>query len=110
MKRAAGLVLLWSLVEGPRDVGFLLGGPSDLTQGMLLKLTNGTLATVGLWHGWRVGYACLVGWCLQGALMSIGEWQGQGANLSSALSLGVRSLLLGWFVRERILRKETPAK
>lgn len=103
-------MLFWSMMEAHRDVGFLLEGPSELTGGMLLKLTNGAVATVGLWRGWRVGYACLVGWCVQGALMSVGEWQGQGPNLTSAASLLVRAWLLGWFVQQRILRKETETK
>ena len=106
MKRAAGLVGFWSLLELRRDLGFLLEAQPGLTQGMLLKLTVTLLAVVGLWKGWRVGYACLVGWCVQGMLMSLGDWQGQGPNLTSAASLLLRLGLLGWSVEQRILRKE----
>jgi hypothetical protein len=102
----ACLVLLLSLAELPRDVGFLLLGQRPLTMGMTLKLTTGTLACLGIWKGWLVGYACLVGWCLQGMLMSLGEWLGQGPNLVSASALLLRTGLLGWFVQQRILRKE----
>ena len=73
---------------------------------MTLKLLNGGLATLGLWKGWRVGYACLVLWCLQGMLMSLGEWLGQGANPLSSLSIALRLGLIVWFVRVRILRRE----
>ncbi|MBT9589296.1 hypothetical protein IV102_38575 [bacterium] len=106
MKRASLLVCLLSLLELHRDIGFMLLGQANLSLGMSLKLSTGTVATVGLWKGWLVGYACLVGWCLQGMLMSVGDWMGQGPNLISASSLLVRTLLLGWFVQQRIVRRE----
>lgn len=106
MKRASLLVCLLSLLELPRDIGFMQLGQANLSLGMSLKLSTGAVATVGLWNGWLVGYACLVGWCLQGMLMSAGEWMGQGPNLMSAAALLVRTVLLGWFVRQRILRRE----
>lgn len=106
MKIVAGLVCFWSLLELQRDFGFLLEAQPGLTQGMLLKLSVTVLAVVGLWKGWRVGYACLVGWCVQGIFMSVGDWQGQGASLNSGVSLLLRFVLLGWYVWRRILRKE----
>jgi len=106
VKIVAGLVCFWSLLELQRDFGFLLEAQPGLTQGMLLKLSVTVLGVVGLWKGWRVGYACLVGWCVQGILMSVGDWQGQGASLNSGVSLLLRFVLLGWFVWRRILRKE----
>jgi len=74
--------------------------------GISLKILTGLLAWLGLWAQKPVASAFMVVWCLQGALMSTGEWLGQGANLRSVASLGVRTGLMIWWFRFRVLGKE----
>lgn len=99
--------LLW-LYELPRDLYFLQGADGRLQIGLSLKLGTGLLACLGLWRGSAVASAFLVVWCLQGMLMSVGEWLGQGPNPASAVSLAVRAGLLVWWTAARVIprRKE----
>lgn len=99
MRGVALLVALFWLLELPRDLHFLQGAEWRLVVGMSIKISTGLLAWVGLGARRPVASAFLVVWCLQGALMSAGEWLGQGANLLSLASLMVRSGLIYWWLR-----------
>ena len=100
-----------TLLELPRDLHFLLSmGDNRLTLGMTIKIGSGILAAVGLARGWVAGWAFLLIWCLQGMLMSFGEWQGDGLAVSAWFTVPLRLALLGLTVKERILRKEVIQK
>lgn len=106
MRAVALVVALFWLLELPRDAHFFIGAEWRLKVGMSIKILTGLLAGLGLWARNPVASAFLVVWCFQGALMSAGEWLGQGPNLSSVVSLGVRVGLIFWWIRFRVLGKE----
>lgn len=104
-------ILIATGLELPRDLHFLLDmGDRQLTVGMTIKIGCGFLAALGLARGWAAGWAFLVVWCLQGLLMNLGEWQGEGLSLSAWLTVPLRLGLFWLFLRERIFRREVNGK
>lgn len=106
MKLAIVCTALLTVCELPRDAGFLLEGKPGLSLGMTIKIGSGILAVVGLARHWSAGYAFLFCWCLQGMLMSVGDWSGQGPTVAGVLSILIRLGLLAWLAHHRIARKE----
>ncbi len=91
------LILTVSLAELPRDLHFCrLGLAQDppLVVGMTIKIGSGLLAAGGVFRAWKPGFALLLVWCFQGALIAAGEWLGQGFNLPALASLLARGLVL----------------
>lgn len=100
-------ILIAVALELPRDLHFLLSmGDNRLTVGMTIKIGCGFLAALGLARDWAAGWAFLLIWCLQGLLMSFGEWQGEGLSASAWVTIPFRCAMLSLVIRKRILRKE----
>jgi hypothetical protein len=100
-------ILIAAGLELPRDLHFLRSmGDNRLTVGMTIKIGCGILAAFGLVRGWAAGWAFLLVWCLQGLLMSFGEWQGEGLSASAWITIPVRLALLALIFKERVFRKE----
>lgn len=101
------LVLAIACAELPRDWSFLQGAAEpSLRAGMLIKIGTGILAFVCLARGWVVGWALTFVWCVQGLLMSWGEFSGGALSPVSWVAVPVRLVLLSLCVYHRVVRKE----
>lgn len=98
------LICAWEL---PRDLAILgIDPPPGLRLGLSIKMSTGLLGVLLLSRKWVAGWALLLLWCLQGLLMSYGEWLGEGVSPSFWVSVPFRLSLLGLIFCQRVLGKE----
>jgi hypothetical protein len=102
------IVISVALAELPRDLAFLSeGGDWRLRAGMLCKIGSAFLVGLCLPRRLPAGWAFLFVWCVQGLLMSYGEFQGGALHPLGWLAVALRLFLLASFVWFRVLGKES---